>query len=432
MRALVKTLLVICVLAAGSGLYWWQTQANTKSADAGSGKTAKADGKAEGKGKGKGSGRRGGAGGPISVRVVEVARQNMPVVIDVVGTVESEHTVAVRPQVVGVVEAVMFKEGDFVKEGQALFRVDPRPAQATVDQVRATVARDQAQLVQARAQEARLRPLMEKDYITRSEFDVAATQVKALEATAEASRASLEQAQVQLSYSLIKAPISGRTGGLAIKAGNLVTTGNGAPTLVIINRTQPILVSLGVPQRYLEEIRRYWNTPELKVQISPNPAAPVVAEGTLVFMDNTVNPTTVTITLKARVKNDKEELWPGQFVAARIVLKIEKDAVVLPESAVQPGQNGPFVYVVRDGKAAMQEVQVSRQIGNMVVIAKGLNGGEQAVTDAPPSLADNSPVVLRGAGAPEGGGQAGEAKGKGKGKGKPEEAGKEATETQVK
>ena len=392
MKPLLKLLLIVCVVAAGGGFYWWKTQSSAQVTEAVSGKAAKAEGK--------GAGKRGG-GGPISVRTVTVMRQAMPVVIDAVGTVESEHSVTVRPQVTGVLQSIMFKEGDRVKQGQVLFRIDPRPGQAAVEQARAAVARDQANLVQARAQEARLRPLMEKDYITRVEYDVAATQVKALEATADANRAILDQAQLQLSYSQISAPISGRTGSLTVKSGNLVTAGNAPAPLVVINSTQPIMVNLSLPQRFLDDVRRYWGTSELKVEISPNPGAPAVAQGTLVFMDNTVNPTTGTITLKARVANDKEELWPGQFIAARIVLRIEKDAVVIPETAVQPGQDSQFVYVVRDGKAALQQIQIARQIGDIVVIAKGLSGGEQVISDVPSTLTVGASVQVRGEGAPK-------------------------------
>ncbi len=408
MKLVWKLLVIVCIIAAGGGYYWWKTQSGAKATDAG-GKSAKAEGKSEGKGPGK----RGG-GGPVSVRTVTVTRQAMPVVIDAVGTVESEHSVAVRPQVNGVLTAVLFKEGDRVKQGQPLFRIDPRTMQASVDQARSALARDQAQLAQAKEQENRLRPLMQKEYITRNEYDVAATQVKSLEATLSANRAVLDQAQLQLSYGQIFAPISGRTGSLSVDSGNLVTAGTGGAPLVVINSTQPIVVALSVPQRFLEDVRRYWNTPDLKVQISLNPGGPAVAEGTLVFIDNTVNPTTGTILLKARFKNEKEELWPGQFVAARIVLKVEKDALVLPERAVQPGQDRPFVYVVRDGKAAMQEVRVARQIGNQMVIDKGLKGDEQVVVDVPLSLTVGAQVVVRAPGEGTDKDKGGEGKGKGK------------------
>lgn len=386
MKPFVKIIVIVCLIAGGGGgYYWWKTQAGGKTIEAAD-KSAKKEGK--------GAGKRGG-GGPVAVRTVQVERKAMPVVIDAVGTVESEHSVAVRPQVNGVLTAVLFKEGDRVKAGQPLFRIDPRPMQASVDQATSALARDQAQLAQAKEQESRLRPLMQKEYITRNEYDVAATQVKSLEATVSSNRAVLEQAKLLLSYAQILAPISGRTGSLSVDSGNLVTGGTGGAALVVINSTQPIIVSLSVPQRFLEDVRRYWNTPDLKVQISLNPGGPAVAEGSLVFIDNTVNPTTGTILLKARFKNEKEELWPGQFVAARITLRVEKDALVLPEGAVQPGQDKPFVYVVRDGKAAMQEVRVARQIGNQMVIDKGLNGDEQVVVDVPLSLTVGAQVVVR-------------------------------------
>lgn len=376
--------LIFAVLAAAllGGYWYWQQPAGQALSNKQPAPAAKG---------GKGEGKR----GPVSVSVIEAKRQPMPVVIDAVGTVESEHTVSVRPQASGVLDAVMFKEGDRVKKGQVLFRIDSRPMRAASDQARAALTRDQAQLSQAQAQEKRLQPLAEKEYITRQEYEVAATQAKASEATVAANRAALEQAQLQLSYSSIVSPISGRTGSLAVKAGNLVSAGTGGLPLVVINSTQPILVNLSVPQRMLDDVRRAWNTPDLKVQISPNPGAPAVAEGALVFIDNTVNPQTGTIALKARVKNEKEELWPGQFVAARIVLRMEPDAVVLPEGAVQPGQDGAFVYVVKDGKAQPVNVTVDRQVGDLVVIAKGLTGTEQIIKDVPPTLTAGTTVTVR-------------------------------------
>ncbi len=409
MKPFWKSLLIILVLGAGGGYYWWKTQpGKAGEAAPASEKSAKAERK--------GGGRRG-AGGPVSVETVTVTRQSMPIVVDAVGTIEPEQSVVVRPQVNGAVQAVLFKEGDYVKRGQVLFRIDPRQMQSAVEQFQATVTRDQAQLAQAREQESRLRPLMEKDYITRQEFDVAATQVKALEATSDANRAVLNQAKLQLSYAEISAPLAGRTGNLSVKAGNLVTAGNAPATLVIINSTQPILASLSVPQRQMEEIRRYWNTPDLKVQIKTNPSGPVMGEGPLIFMDNTVNTQTGTILLKARLKNEKEELWPGQFVSARITLTIEKDVIVLPDAAVQPGQDRPFVFVVKDGKATMQPVQVARQVDNLVVIAKGLEGNEQVVINVPPTLADGAAVQLRDGRGSDGKGERTGGKGKREAKG---------------
>jgi multidrug efflux system membrane fusion protein len=392
MKPLLKIFLIICVIAGG-GFYLWKSQPAPKAAEgkAAEGKSANAEGK--------GAGKRG--GGPVSVSALTVAPQPMPVIIDAVGSAESEHSVAVRPQLNGVLEAVLFKEGDYVKAGQPLFRIDPRSAQAALDQTRAAVARDQAQLAQAKEQEARLRPLVQKDYITRNEYDVAATLVKSLEATIAASRALQEQAQLQLSYAHITAPIAGRTGDLSVRSGNLVTAGTSGTPLVVINSTKPILVSLSVPQRNLDDVRRAWSSSQLKVELSANRGGPIVAEGQLVFIDNTVNVQTGTILLKARVKNEHEELWPGQFVAARIILKVEQDAIALPETAVQPGQDKPFVYVIRNGKAAMQPVQISRQIGNLIVLSKGLTAGEQVVVDVPYALTDGAAVQIKQAGSPD-------------------------------
>jgi RND family efflux transporter MFP subunit len=383
MKLVLKMLLILCVIAAGGGFYWWKSQPGGKA-----GETTEKSAKSEGK---KGAGKRG--GGPVSVRVVEVVPQPMPVIIDAVGSVESEHSVAVRPQINGVLEAVMFKEGDYVKQGQPLFRIDPRSTQATVDQAKAAVARDEAQLAQAKEQEGRLRPLVEKDYITKNEYDVAATAVKSLEATVSSSRAQLEQARLQLSYAQITAPIAGRTGDLAVRAGNLITGGTTGTPLVVINSTKPVLVTFNVPQRFLDDVRRA-NSAQLKVEIAANRGSPTVADGQLVFIDNSVNVQTGTILLKARVKNEHEELWPGQFIAARIILKVEAEALALPETAVQPGQDRPFVYVVRDGKAVMQPVEMSRQIGNLVVLSKGIKAGDIVVAEVPYALTDGSAIQI--------------------------------------
>jgi len=397
----VTMLLVFAALAAVVlGGYWYWQKPTSANAEKVTGKP------------GKGAGKRG--SGPVTVTTVTAKRQAMPVVIDAVGTVESEHSVAIRPQTNGVLEAVLFKEGDRVKQGQVLFRIDSRPMLASVEQARAALARDQAQLQQARAQEDRLKPLAEKDYITKNEYDVAITQSKALQATVEANRAAMEQAKLQLSYASIASPINGRTGSLSVKSGNLVSAGTGGSPLVVINSTQPILVSLSVPQRYLNDVRSAWGDGAVKIMISLDANSPAVAEGSLIFIDNSVNQQTGTIVLRARVKNEKEQLWPGQFVAARIILKIEQDALVLPESAVQPGQDGALVYIAKEGRAQIQNVQVDRQIGELVVISKGLSGGEEIIKDVPPTLANGSAIVLRGG---EGKGGKGEGNGKsGKGK----------------
>jgi RND family efflux transporter MFP subunit len=297
----------------------------------------------------------------------------------------------VRPEMNGVLEEVAFREGEDVRKGQRLFRIDDRAARATLDQAQAALARDEAQLLEARAQRERLKPLAEREYITRQEYEQALASMEALAATVKADRAQVEMARVQLGYSEIRAPISGRTGSLAVKEGNLVNT-SGATPLVVIMGIDPVQVAFNIPQRYLEEVRRQAGSGDMRVAIYREQGRVQVAEGKVVFIDNTVNPQTGTVLLKARVPNGDQALWPGEFILARLVLKIEPGAVVVPASAVRPGQKGPYVYVVDDAKARLQPVQVLRQVEELAVIGEGLKGGEMVITELPSNLTPGKAV----------------------------------------
>jgi len=400
-----KSFLVICVLAAGSGFYWWKSQPATKNAGAVPGKAAKADAKGAGK-----------SGGVLTVKAVRAVMKPMPVLVEAVGTVEAEHSVQVRAQVSGVLKSVLFKEGDRVKAGQLLFQIDPRTFQSQYDQALAAMARDQALLENARAQQERLEPLLKREFITRQEYDVAVTSAKSLEATVAADRAIAEQARIQLEYSRITAPIAGRTGTLAVTPGNLVPAAGGGVPLVTINSMDPILVAFSIPERQLKEIRRYQYSQDMRIEILPDRGGSPVAEGKLVFIDNTVTPQTGTVLLKTRVSNTKELIWPGQFVNVRVVLTIEPEAVVVPEVAVQPGQEGSFVYLMdAANKVQVQPVKVSRQIGNEVVIASGVKAGDHIITEIPQALQPGATVRLAGADDKKGSGEKGKGKGQGKG-----------------
>ena len=237
--------------------------------------------------------------------------------------------------------------------------------------------------------------MLKREFITRQEYEVAVTSAKSLEATVQADQAMAEQARIQLEYSRIRAPISGRTGTLAIKPGNLVpAAGSGVP-LVTINTMDPILVSFSIPERQLEDIRRYQNDKEMRIEILPDRNAPAVAEGKLIFIDNTVTPQTGTVLLKTRVPNAKELIWPGQFVNVRIVLTIEPEAVVVPEAAVQPGQDGSFVYLIDEAsKVKVQPVKIARQLGGDVVIASGVKAGDRVITEIPQALQPGATVQV--------------------------------------
>lgn len=400
MKRLIMVLVFAVIGAAVAGGYWyWQQSAGT---GASSGE----------KGKGKGKGAKGGS--VLTVKAVRAVTKPMPVMIEAVGTVESEQSVQVRAQVSGVLQTILFKEGDKVKAGQTLFQIDPRIFQSQYNQAIAALARDRAQLENARAQQQRLEPLLKREFITQQEYDVAVTSAKSLEATVQSGQAMVEQAKIQLEYARIVAPISGRTGQLAVRAGNLVSAAGGGVPLVTINSTDPILVGFSVPERQLEDIRRYLNEKDMRIEILPDRAGGAVAIGKLVFVDNTVTPQTGTVLLKTRVENTKELIWPGQFVNVRVVLTIEPEAVVVPEIAVQPGQDGPFVYLIgADDKVEIRPVKIARQLGNEIVIASGVAAGDHVITEIPQALRPGATVKIADATA-----DGGEKKGKDKGKGK--------------
>lgn len=382
MKRLWMAVVFVALAAGGYGAWWWWQQSGASAAESKSGK-----------GKGKG-----GRGGALVVKAAIAVAKPMPVLIEAVGTVEPEHSVQVRAQVSGVLQSVLFNEGDMVKPGQLLFQIDGRTFEAQYRQSQAQLARDQAQLENARVQQERLEPLLKREFITRQEYDVAVTSTKSLEATVAADRALMEQARIQLEYTRIHSPIAGRTGTLAVKPGNLVPASGGGVPLVTINSTDPIIVSFSIPERQLEEIRRNQNEKDMRIEILADRSGPVATEGKLVFIDNTVTAQTGTVLLKTRVPNKGEILWPGQFANVRVVLKIEPEAVVVPEAAVQPGQDGSFVYLIGpDSKVQLRQVKISRQIGSEIVIESGIKAGDRVITEIPQALEQGATVRLAGA-----------------------------------
>ena len=332
----------------------------------------------------------------VPVTVAPVEQRSVPHEISAIGTVTPIQTVAVRAQVSGTLRQVAFREGDEVRSGQVLFRIDARPYQAALDMAEANLARDLAQLVNARQQVVRYQQLVQNDLATQEQFDQLKANADVAEATVTADSAAVRSARLNLGYTTVRAHIAGRTGGLLLREGNLVPV-NGATPLVVVNQIRPIAVSFSVPQRYLDDIQRFNARAALAVEIRPSDDTTAVQRGSLTFINNQVDTSTGTIQLKATFANDQRKLWPGEFVAARLVLTVERDVLTIPSQAVMTGQNGTYVYLVNpDRSVRAQDVTVGRSAGDFVVIEKGLASGQLVVTDGQLRLVPGARVEVKG------------------------------------
>jgi len=353
----------------------------------------------------KAAGKAGKAGGrpqgPVPVTVARVMQQSIPVRIQAVGSAEAHATVAIKARVDGQIMDVRFQEGQEVRAGSVLFKIDPRPFEATLKQAEANHQRDLAQLAQAQRQEARNLELLEKNFISKEAYAQFKTGAEMAGAAVLASKAALENARLQLEYTTIRAPIDGYSGRIHIQKGNLVKANDAAP-LVVLNQVHPINVSFAIPEQSLATVRKQLASGPMQVDATPPDAdKPVV--GKLVFIDNAVDTTTGTIKLKARFENRSNALWPGQFVTVSLRLNEGKDALTVPSRAVQTGPNGQYVFVVNpDTSVALRPVTVQRSEGDLAVIATGLVMGEQVVTQGQLRLTPGTKVVVKGGEKPQG------------------------------
>lgn len=332
-----------------------------------------------------------------TVAIDTVRKGPLPYVVTANGEVEANRTVSVQSQVSGMLTRVAFAEGDEVTQGQVLFQIDPRPFKAEVDRVTGTLARDQATLTRARGDSARFAALAKDGYITRQQLDQAFADASSLAATVAAGTASLEAAKIALDNTTVRAPISGRTGQLAIKAGNLVRA-NSDPALVTINELRPVLVRFSVQERDFEEMRKRAGLDKpLKVKVTPSAGdSSKSVFGQLTFINNVVDRASASVLLKARVENESRALWPGQFVSVGLELSVDSAAVTVPTVAVVTTAAGSFVYTVGDSsKAKRHAVKVSRQLGALSKIDSGLDGGELVIVDGQTRLTDGAKVEIR-------------------------------------
>ncbi|HSC30289.1 MAG TPA: efflux RND transporter periplasmic adaptor subunit [Gemmatimonadaceae bacterium] len=331
----------------------------------------------------------------VPVAVAHVEKRDVPYEIDATGTIEPMQTVSVSAQVGGILTHIDFKEGDDVKQGQVLFQIDPRPFQAALQQARAGLAKDSAQLTTALQDEQRFAQLVQKDYVTQQQYDQAKANALSSKATVNADEALVETAQLNLEYATIRSPIAGRAGAILLKEGNLVHAG-GTP-LVVINQIRPIMARFAVSAIHLPRIRKY-QSDTLSVVAQPASGLGAPSRGMLSFLDNAVDTTTGTIMMKARFSNTDAVLWPGEFVNVALELYVEKGAVVVPTTAVVQGQSGTAVFTVNDsGVAEQRPVQVERTAGDMSIIEKGLTPGQTVVTDGQLRITDGTKVQIQGA-----------------------------------
>src|SRR5436190_10207779 len=333
----------------------------------------------------------------VPVSVTTVRRATVPYVVTANGVAEPMQTVAIEAQVNGILNRVNFSEGQAVQAGQVLFQIDPRPYVAVLDQARGQLARDVATATNARRDATRYAALVKEGYVTSSQADQAEATAASATATVAADRATVQKAALDVANCTIRAPISGRTGSLLVRMGNLVKA-NSDPPLVVINQIQPILVRFSVPQSQFPDIQRYYRSGNaLQVRATPSEGVGIPIDGSLAFVDNNVDSTSGTILLKARFSNPEGTIWPGQYMSVALQLYVDPNALTLPAPAVMTGQQGTYVYTIDSTLTARQRpVQVARTVDTLSIIASGLREGERVVVDGQSRLIPGSKVTIKG------------------------------------
>jgi multidrug efflux system membrane fusion protein len=340
--------------------------------------------------------RGGGGAQAVPVVVATVTEKPMPVDVTAIGNVLPLTTVTVRSRVTGVLEEVHFTEGQTVKAGEVLFTLDRGPLIADLRRAEATLAASSAQAANAAREAKRYEELYRQGLVAQSQYDQLRSQAQALESTVRADRAVVENARLQVGYGVIRAPIAGRTGALSVHQGDLIQASQTA--MVVINQMQPISAGFALPERQLDDVRRYLQEGTLEVTAVDPTSRQALATGNLTFIDNRVDPATGTIALKATFPNEDVRLWPGQFVNVVLTLTVDPSAVVVPTPAVQTAQEGRYVFVVKpDQTVETRPVTVARERGGETVIASGVAPGETVVTDGQLRLVPGARVEARAA-----------------------------------
>lgn len=386
MRRLLLALLLLGI-ASGSAYFWYAMRDQPTEQAAASGGTSGRSGR-----------RRGGADGtPVPVLTARSEAKDVPVWLDGLGTVQAFNLVQVRPFVDGPLIEVRFQEGQNVKAGDVLARIDPRPYQASLDAAVAKKQQDEANLANARLDVGRYAKLAAGQYSSGQQVDTARAQAAQLEAQVRGDQAQIDTARTNLGYTTITAPIDGRVGIRQVDAGNLVRAGDLNP-LTVLTQLKPISVVFTLPQQALPVVAAAMEggMPEVLALRQGGDAANPLDRGQLAVLDNQVDPATGTIKLKATFPNDKLLLWPGGFVNVRMLAQTLRGVTTVPTSAVQRGPRGAYLYVVGDGQAQRRVVKVGHEDDGVSVIAEGLTPGEQVVTDGAQRLTEGAKVAVAG------------------------------------
>ncbi len=331
----------------------------------------------------------------VPVSVATVSRTDLPVRLAALGSVTAFNTVTVRPRVDGQLMRVLFQEGQFVQKDELLAEIDPRPFQVQLEQAEGQLAKDQAQLANARVDLVRYQTLLSQDSIASQNVDAQKSTVAQLEAALKVDQAAIDSAKLNLTYSRITAPLSGRVGLRLVDAGNVVSAST-TTGIVVITQVEPIAVVFTLPEDELRRVLpRIRSGASLPVDAFDRSGATRLASGSVATVDNQIDQTTGTVRLKAVFDNHDHALFPSQFVNIQLLADTERGRLVAPASAVQQGPQGQFVYVVRDGKAIVQAVQVADVQAERASISSGLNEGDEVITDGIDRLREGSPVEVR-------------------------------------
>jgi len=338
--------------------------------------------------------RRGGLDANVPVRVATAGQEDVPVQLHAIARVEAYQTVTVKPQVAGQLVSIHFAEGQDVKAGDLLYSIDPRPFQAALAEAQANVAKNTALANDAGIEAEWAADMVKQNAAAKREFERAKAAAESLRATVQAGVAEVDQARLNLEYCTIRSPLDGRTGSRLADVGNVTKANETA--LVVINQLNPIYVTFAVPEQYLADISQCQAASPLVVTAVVDPNGTTTERGVLTFIDNAVDRTTGMITLKGTFPNDDRRLWPGLFVNAFLTLTTLPRAVVIPSQAVQTGQGGPYVFVVKaDRTVESRPVLTGPAVGERVVITNGVQAGETVVTDGQLRLVPGARVVIK-------------------------------------